>query len=175
MRFFFIYHFFRRQINMHSDESQNIKCHGCIFTELPPILQRSVKMNIFTWDSEPNYRMLKIALERWQHYYIIFTQRLIDQLTLAIFVASFVNGDHSKMCKSPYIVPDTFLLSTWFIPQTFPFKYNKYQLYTKWPTFWFWPLNMVIIQQYGVALRSTYLWDWTIWRLKNKDAWRKVC
>lgn len=149
----------------------------CIFTELPHILQWSVKMNISTRDSEPNYRMLKIASERWQHYYIIFTQRLIDLLTLAIFVASFANGDHSKMWKSPYMVPDTFLLSTLFIPQTFPFKYIKYQLYTKWPTFWFVPLNMVIIQQsgHGGALRSTYLWDWTIWGLKNKDAGRKVC
>ncbi len=39
-----------------------------------------VKMAIFTWDSEPNYKGVKMASERWQHYNVIFTQRLIGLL-----------------------------------------------------------------------------------------------
>ncbi len=42
-------------------------------------------------------------------------------------------------------------------------KEKKNQLYAKWPTFGFWPLNMCTIFPFthGAALRS-YLWDWTI-------------
>ncbi len=136
----------RSQTNMHSDESQNITCHGCIFTELPPILQRSVKMNIFTWDSEPNYRMLKITSERWQHYYIIFTQRLIDQLTLAIFVASFANGDHSKMCKSPYMFQIHF--------------YFQHDLFLRHS-----PLNTISIS--GIQSGQPFGFDHWIWLLSS--------
>ncbi len=62
-----------------------------------------VKMAIFTWDSEPNYRGLKITSERWQNHYVTFTQRLVgllaNLLTLDVFVALCASGDHSKMGK----------------------------------------------------------------------------
>ncbi len=38
------------------------------------------KMSVCTWDSEPNYRGLKITSERWQHRYVIFAPRLVGLL-----------------------------------------------------------------------------------------------
>ncbi len=43
-----------------------------------------VKMAIFTWDSKPNYRGLKMTSERWQHYNAIYTQRLVGLLVKSV-------------------------------------------------------------------------------------------
>ncbi len=38
----------------------------------------------FTWDSEPNYRGVKMTLERWQHNNVSFTQRLLGLLVKSV-------------------------------------------------------------------------------------------
>ncbi len=63
-----------------------------------------VKMTSFTWDSELDYRGVKRASERWQHRYVILTQRLVGLLLkLADFsnlCALYTNGDQSKWEKA---------------------------------------------------------------------------
>ncbi len=171
VKFMILLHFFRIQTNMHSDESQNIKCHGCIFTSYFAAECQNehfhLRFRAKLQDAKNHFGKMAVLL----YYFHPEIDRSVDFSNLCGIICQWWPF---KNVKKPLYVPDTFLLSTWFIPQTFPFKYNKYQLYTKWSTFWFWPLNMVIIQQYGGALRSTYLWDWTIWGLKNKSG-RKVC
>ncbi len=43
-----------------------------------------VKIAIFIWDSEPNYRGLKMTSERLQHHNVTFTQRLISLLVKSV-------------------------------------------------------------------------------------------
>ncbi len=52
-------------------------------------------MAIFTCDSEPNYRRVKMASERWQHHNVIFTQRLVDLLVKSVDFSNL----HCIMCQ----------------------------------------------------------------------------
>ncbi len=70
-----------------------------------------------------------------------------------------------------------FLLSTLFILQTFPFKYNKYQLYAKVTHIWFLTIeNVYNLTNYSWRhIEIPKLLEFNHIGLKNVDTERKVC
>ncbi len=50
----------------------------------PLFCRGGVKMVIFTWDSEPNYKGVKMTSERWQHHNVTFTQRSVGLLVKSV-------------------------------------------------------------------------------------------
>ncbi len=112
-----------------------------------------------------------------------FIPRALLSLLREIFNTSWFTGTHTleKLYlwhSDRYVLCNIFdkgkqamiLVSTLFLLQTFPFKYNKNQLYTKWPTFCFRSLKKKGNNQqsgHRAILRSSYFWDWTIQGLEN--------
>ncbi len=82
---------------MNSDESQNIKCHSLSILSFE-FCRGGSKLQFGA-----NLQGVKMTLERWQHYYITFTQRLVGLLVKSVafssFVAFYVSGGSSKMEK----------------------------------------------------------------------------
>ncbi len=50
----------------------------------PLFCRGGVKMVIFTWDSEPNCKGVKMTSERWQHHNVTFTQRSVGLLVKSV-------------------------------------------------------------------------------------------
>ncbi len=59
---------------MYSNASQNIKMSWINIYWVIHYFVEGVKMAIFTWDSDPNYKGVKMTSERLQHQNVIFTE-----------------------------------------------------------------------------------------------------
>ncbi len=55
-----------------------------IYRVIHYFVEGGVKMVIFTWDSEPNYKGVKMTSERWQHHNVTFTQRSVGLLVKSV-------------------------------------------------------------------------------------------
>lgn len=85
-------------VNINNNENQIIRCHGYIFTQWSTILLRGVKIIVFTWEFEANYRLCKLL------HHVIFIQRLLGLLICWLLVALYANGDSSKKGKNYFCV-----------------------------------------------------------------------